>query len=92
MTPSQNKPWLRIEHKTIQGNNVDEYILYGSVLRQHICAVEIYNECFGNDKRKSPTRINEILNRIEGWSLGADIARDDPAYLRQRKVFYREIN
>lgn len=92
LTPSQNKPWLRIEHKTIQGNNVDEYILYGSELRQHICAVEIYNECFGNDKRKSPTRINEILNRIEGWSLGADIARDDPAYLRQRKVFYREAN
>ena len=92
LTPSQNKPWLRIEHKTIQGNNVDEYILYGSELRQHICAVEIYNECFGNDKRKSPTRINEILNRIEGWSLGADIARDDPAYLRQRKVFYREVN
>ena len=92
LAPSQNKHWLRIEHKTIQGNDVDEYILYGSELREHICAVEIYNECFGNDKRKSPTRINEILNRIEGWSLGADIARDDPAYLRQRKVFYREVN
>ena len=92
LTPAQNKPWLRIEHKTIQGNNVDEYILYGSVLRQHICAVEIYNECFGNDKRKSPTRINEILNRIDGWNLGGDISKADPAYLRQRKVFYREEN
>ena len=92
LTKTQQKHWLRIENKTIQGNNVDEYILYGSELREHICAVEIYNECFGNDKRKSPTRINEILNRIEGWSLGADIARDDPAYLRQRKVFYREVN
>ena len=90
LTKTQQKNWLRIEHKTIQGNDVDEYIIYGSELRQHICAVEIYNECFGNDKRKSPTRINEILNRIEGWSLGTDIARDDPAYLRQRKVFYRE--
>ena len=92
LTPAQNKHWLRIEHKTIQGNDIDEYILYGSELREHICAVEIYNECFGNDKRKTPTRINEILNRIEGWSLGADIARDDPAYLRQRKVLYREVN
>ena len=92
LAPAQNKHWLRIEHKTIQGNNVDEYTLYGSELREHICAVEIYNECFGNDKRKSPTRINEILNRIDGWSLGLDIARDDPAYLRQRKVFYREKN
>ena len=92
LTKTQGKHWLRIEHKTIQGNDVDEYILYGSELREHICAVEIYNECFGNDKRKSPTRINEILNRIDGWSLGTDIARDDPAYLRQRKVFYREKN
>ena len=92
LAPSQNKHWLRIEHKTIQGNDVDEYILYGSELREHICAVEIYNECFGNDKRKSPTRINEILNRIEGWSLGGDISKADPAYLRQRKVFYREEN
>ena len=90
LTKTQQKHWLRIERKTIQGNEVDEYILYGSELRQHICAVEIYNECFGNDKRKSPTRINEILNRIDGWSLGTDIARDDPEYLRQRKVFYRE--
>ena len=92
LAPAQNKHWLRIEHKTIQGNDVDEYILYGSELRQHICAVEIYNECFGNDKRKSPTRINEILNRIDGWNLGGDISKADPAYLRQRKVFYREEN
>lgn len=69
-----------------------QLVFYGAVERQHICAVEIYNECFGNDKRKSPTRINEILNRIDNWKLGADIAREDPAYLRQRKVFYREEN
>ena len=89
LTKTHQKHWLRIEHKTIQGNDVDEYILYGSELRQHICAIEIYNECFGNDKRKSPTRINEILNRIDGWSLGARIARADPAYCDQKKVFYR---
>ena len=92
LDPEQNKHWFRIETIQMHGRPVDQYTLYGSELRQHICAVEIYNECFGNDKRKSPTRINEILNRIEGWSLGADIARDDPAYLRQRKVFYREVN
>ncbi|MBO4779713.1 MAG: PriCT-2 domain-containing protein [Selenomonadaceae bacterium] len=90
LTKTQQKHWLRIERKTIQGNDVEEYILYGSELRQHICAVEIYNECFGNDKRKSPTRINEILNRIDGWSLGARIARADPAYCDQKKVFYRD--
>ena len=92
LTKTQQKHWLRIEHKTIQGNDVDEYILYGSELRQHICAVEIYNECFGNDKRKSPTRINEILNRIESWGLGVRIQKADPAYLDQKKVFYRNDN
>ena len=50
----------------MHGRPVDQYILYSSELREHICAVEIYNECFGNDRRKSPTRINEILNRIDG--------------------------
>ena len=44
LIPAQNKHWLRIERKTIQGNDVNEYILYGSELRQHICAVEIYNK------------------------------------------------
>ena len=69
-----------------------QFVFYGAEERQHICAVEIYNECFGNDKRKSPTRINEILNRIDNWKLGAGISKADPAYLRQRKVFYRNEN
>ena len=89
LSPEQNKHWLRIETIQMNGRPVDQYTLYGSELRQHICAVEIYNECFGNDKRKSPTRINEILNRIIGWHLGARITRTDPAYLDQKKVFYR---
>ena len=89
LTATQKKFWLRIEQIKFQGRDVKEYTLYGSELRQHICAVEIYNECFGNDRRKSPTRINEILNRIDGWSLGARIQKDDPAYLDQKKVFYR---
>ena len=89
LTKTQDKHWLRIIHKTIQGNDVDEFILYGSEIRQHICAVEIYNECFGNDRRKSPTRINEILNNLNGWSLGARIRNIDPAYPDQKKVFYR---
>ena len=84
------KNYVRTTKSTQGGETVPVYHIYGSEQRKHICAVEIFNECFGNDKRKTPTRINEILNRIDGWSLGANIARDDPAYLRQRKVFYRE--
>ena len=89
LTKTQQKHWLRIENKTIQGNNVDEFILYGSELRQHICVTEIYTECFGNDRRKSPTRIHEVLNNLDGWHLGARIQKADPAYLDQKKVFYR---
>ena len=89
LSPAQNKHWLRIEHKTIQGNDVDEFILYGSELRQHICVTEIYTECFGNDRRKSPTRIHEVLNNLDGWHLGARIRNLDPAYPDQKKVFYR---
>jgi len=89
LSPSQNKHWLRIEHKNIQGNTVDEYILYGSELRQHICVTEIYTECFGNDRRKSPTRIHEVLNNLDSWHLGARIRNLDPAYPDQKKVFYR---
>lgn len=86
---TQSKHWLRIERKTIQGNDVDEFILYGSELRQHICVTEIYTECFGNDRRKSPNRIHEVLNNLDGWHLGARIQKADPAYLDQKKVFYR---
>ena len=89
LSPAQNKHWLRIEHKTIQGNDVEEFILYGSELRQHICVTEIYTECFGNDRRKSPTRIHEVLNNLDGWHLGARIRNLDPAYPDQKKVFYR---
>ena len=89
LSPAQNKHWLRIERKTIQGNDVDEFILYGSELRQHICVTEIYTECFGNDRRKSPTRIHEVLNNLDGWHLGARIRNLDPAYPDQKKVFYR---
>ena len=89
LKPSQQKPWLRIENKKIFGNPVDEYTLYGSEPRQHICATEIFNECFGTDKRKSMKRINEILSQLDGWTLGERIQKSDPAYPDQKKPYYR---
>lgn len=68
---------------------IEEWFIYGSEYRQHICAAEIFNECFGNDRRKSITRIHEVLNNLEGWTLGNRIKRD-PIYGDQRKVFYRD--
>ena len=88
LTPAQNKPWLLIDQKTLQGNQVDEYTIFGSELREHICAAEIFNECFGNDKRKSMQRIHEILPTLDGWSLGKRIGHD-PVYGNQKNPFYR---
>lgn len=68
---------------------IEEWFIYGSEYRQHICAAEIFNECFGNDRRKSITRIHEVLNNLEGWTIGNRIKRD-PIYGDQRKVFYRD--
>ena len=68
---------------------VEEWFIYGSEFRQHICAAEIFTECFGNDRRKSIIRIHEVLNNLEGWTLGNRIKRD-PVYGDQKKVFYRD--
>ena len=82
------KNFVRIE-KIKRGDNViDEYHIYGSELRQHICAAEIFTECFGSDKRKSMHRISEILSMLDDWALGKRIQKDS-AYGDQKKVYYR---
>ena len=67
-----------------------QLIFYGSELRQHICAAEIFNECFGSDNRKRITRINTILSMLDGWHLGERIQKADPTYKDQKKVYYRD--
>lgn len=69
-------------------DEITEYVIYGSEYREHICAAEIFNECFGNDKRKSMIRMHEIMSLFDNWNLGKTLPRD-PAYGNQRKVFYR---
>lgn len=68
----------------------DHYQFFGSEYREHICAAEIFNECFGTgDKRKLMYRFNEILDTLEGWHLG-DRLRTDPEYREQKKPYYRD--
>lgn len=63
---------------------------YGSEYRQHICAAEVFTECFGQDKRKSMHRINEILSQLDGWTAGTRLQKADPEYNDQTKPYYRD--
>ena len=82
------KNFVRSDRITRNGNSVEEFHIYGSELRQHICAAEIFTECFGSDKRKSMQRIHEILPTLDGWELGKRI-RNCTAYGDQKKAYYR---
>ena len=64
-------------------------VFYGAERRQHICAAEIFNECFGQDNRKRMPRINETLAQLDGWHAGERF-RNDPAYPDQKKPYYRD--
>ena len=66
------------------------YRFFGSELREHICAAEIFNEAFSTgDKRKAMYRINEILTNLDGWHLGKRLRNADPEYTEQKKPYYR---
>ena len=82
--------FVHTERVTVQGREVVQYHIYGSELRQHICAAEIFNECFGVDSRKRMSRINEILSTLDGWHLGARLQNAGTAYRDQKKVYYRD--
>ena len=68
---------------------LEEIHIYGTEERQHICAAEIFNECFGQDNRKRMQRINETLARIDGWYAGKRLRHTDPAYPDQKNPYYR---
>ena len=72
-----------------RGNNtLEEFHIYGSELRQHICAAEIFTECFGQDNRKKIHRVHEVLAELDGWTQG-DRIRNDFAYGDQKTAYYR---
>ncbi|MBQ3434755.1 MAG: hypothetical protein IJG24_06910, partial [Selenomonadaceae bacterium] len=66
------------------GGTQEKFILFGTEYRKHICAAEIFQECFGQDKRKSMTRINEILTTLDGWTEGRRLRKADPEYNDQK--------
>ena len=90
LKPTSSNTFVRVDEKKFGEKIFDVYTVYGSVLRQHISAAEIYEECFGNDRRKTPARIYEVLSQLDGWALGKRIRGDDPYYRDQKKVYYRQ--
>ena len=64
--------------------------IYGSHYRQHICASEIYAECFSPiDRRKSISKIADILDRLTDWQQVGRKQHIDIQYADQTKCYYR---
>ena len=84
----------QIERPAEIGKAVSFYVIHGIFYRNETCATEIYNECFGNDRRKSIFRIREILSKLDGWHR-SDTSKKNFAmcYGDQRNIYLRnEIN
>ena len=62
-----DKYCYKIEKPAEIGKSVSFYVIHGIFYRNETCATEIYNECFGNDRRKSIFRIREILSKPDEW-------------------------
>lgn len=81
------------ENQTLHGGKtVDEFWIYGSDYRQHVCAAEIANECFGNDKKISCPKIIEVLKKITGWEKSDKRIARNFAYGDQKTIFFRKAD
>lgn len=80
----------QIERPAEIGKSVSFYVIHGIFYRNETCATEIYNECFGNDRRKSIFRIREILSKLDGWHR-SDTSKKNFAmcYGDQRNIYLR---
>lgn len=80
----------KIERPAEIGKSVSFYVIHGIFYRNETCATEIYNECFGNDRRKGIFRIREILSKLEGWHR-SDTGKKNFAmcYGDQRNIYLR---
>ena len=64
---------------------------YGTVDRTVTCAAEVFNECFGNDKRKNTNRINEVLANLDGWKRKDKQTKNFAGtYGNQKNSYWRE--
>ena len=83
----------RDEIKTNNGISFVQLTFYGTVQRESTCAAEIFNECFGNDKRKSTSRINETLTHLKNWKRDERQAKNFAgAYGNQKNQYRRDFS
>ena len=85
-----NSEFTRTFEKTTSYGSIACVSVYGSVYRNETCSSEIFNECFGNDKRKSIFRINEVLSSLEEWNLSSkQVYNFQQCYGSQRRIYIR---
>ena len=84
---------ISIRKTFVKENGIDRKMLvfYGAELRNIICAAEVYNECFGNDRRKSMKRIAEILDNNLPAEWTRTSRKKTVVYGDQRNVFVRDV-
>lgn len=70
------------------------YHFYGSVYRMHVCAAEIFCECFGQDTRKNNVhQIYAALAKMDDWEKGTSrLQGKDTAYKDQKNFYVRKNN
>ena len=85
-----NNPFTRKETITRAGKAIDIWHIYGAEQRMHICAAEVYNEYFNSDRRATIYKINELLPKLDGWTLGQRFQKKDKVYTDQKKVYCRQ--
>ena len=69
-----------------------QIVFYGSEYRDHVCAAEILNECFSNDKKISCPKIIEVLKKLEGWEKSNKRIARNFAYGDQKTIFCRKAD
>ncbi len=87
----ENPEFTRTIEKATPYGSVACISIYGSVYRTETCASEVFNECFGNDKRKSIFRITEVLSTLNGWFFSESRSKDfHDCYGDQRRTYCRK--
>lgn len=81
-----------VEEVTLKFTESKAYRFFGSYIRQETCASEILNELpTANDKRKTISRINEVLGLLDDWKKAEKDKKDFNGYGHQPNRYCRVV-